>query len=134
ANGSHVPKPCTQGEGNVLEKFTAIPIHDQVASVSHTRRTGRAPGIQSTHPMTSPTSEIRAQPSTPFFTLSGTLLPFLLLALSLLVSPRFLEHHISLEWRLGNIRGPAYVLQALLVGAAAASMLFRRGIGARLAT
>ncbi|PYO58827.1 MAG: hypothetical protein DMD83_01980 [Candidatus Rokuibacteriota bacterium] len=84
--------------------------------------------------MTSSTSEIRAQPSAPLFTLSGTLLPFLLLALSLLVSPRFLEHYISLEWRLGNIRGPGYVLQALLVGAAAVSMLLRRRISARLAT
>jgi hypothetical protein len=84
--------------------------------------------------MTSSTSEIRAQPSAPLFTLSGMLLPFLLLALSLLVSPRFLESHISLEWRLGNIRGPAYALQALLVGAAAVSMLLRRRISARLAT
>ena len=90
--------------------------------------------IQYTARMTSPTSEIRAQPSAPFFTLSGTLMAFLLLALCLLISPRFLEHYISLEWRLGNIRGPAYVLQALLVGAAAVTMLFRRGISARLAT
>ena len=90
--------------------------------------------IQYAQSMTSSTSEIRAQPSAPLFTLSGTLLPFLLLALSLLVSPRFLEHYISLEWRLGNIRGPGYVLQALLVGAAAVSMLLRRRISARLAT
>jgi len=102
--------------------------------VPRPRRTAWAPVIQYTARMTSPTSEIRAQPRAPFFTLSGTLLPFLLLALSLLVSPRFLEHHISLEWRLGNIRWPAYVLQALLVGAAAVSMLFRRRISARLAT
>src|SRR5262249_35792864 len=27
ANGSQVPEPCTHGEGNVPEKFTAIPMH-----------------------------------------------------------------------------------------------------------
>jgi hypothetical protein len=68
---------------------------------------------------------------TPVSTLVPTLLCCFLLALSFLVWPGFLERHISLEWRLGNMRLPAYALQALLAGAAAVTWLLRRPISSR---
>src|SRR5262249_10896542 len=131
--GRMCPNPALTARATCRRNSRRFQFMSGGLDVPHARRTARTRVLQYTSRMTSPTSEVRAQPSAPFFPLSGTLLPFLLLVLSLLVSPRFLEHHISLEWRLGNIRGPAYVLQAFLVGAAAVSMLFRRGISARLA-
>jgi hypothetical protein len=76
-------------------------------------------------------SDIRTQASTSVSALPAMLLCVLLLALSFLVWPGFLERQISLEWRLGNMRLPAYTLQALLAGAAAVTGLLRRPINSR---
>lgn len=40
---------------------------------------------------------------------------------------------MSLEWRIGDVRPAAYVLQALLAGAAVSTGLFRQSIGTRFA-
>ena len=61
----------------------------------------------------------------------ATLVSGVLLLLSVLAWPGFLERHMSLEWRLGNVRPAAYVLQAALAGAATLAAVFRRSLGAR---
>jgi hypothetical protein len=76
-------------------------------------------------------SAIRTQASTPVSTLPATLLCVFLLALSFLVWPGFLEHQIALDWKLGNMRLSAYVLQALFAGAAVVTGLLRRPINSR---
>ena len=78
--------------------------------------------------ITASTSDIQTPVSTPVSGLPATLLSFFLLTLSFLVWPGFLEHQLSLEWKLGNMRLPAYALQTLLAGAAAVTWLLRQPI------
>jgi hypothetical protein len=61
----------------------------------------------------------------------ATVLAALLLLLSFLVWPPFLERHVSLDWRLGNMRPAAYLLQATLAGGAILAVVCRRSLGAR---
>src|SRR5215471_12494548 len=63
----------------------------------------------------------------------ATVLAALLLLLSFLVWPPFLERHVSLDWRLGNMRPAAYLLLAMLAGGAILAVVCRRSLGARFA-
>jgi hypothetical protein len=64
---------------------------------------------------------------------AGTALAALLLLVSIVVWPPFLERHVSLDWRLGNVRPAAHILQAALAGGALLAAVFRRSLGDRFA-
>src|SRR5258706_2654544 len=64
---------------------------------------------------------------------AGTALAALLLLVSIVVWPPFLERHVSLDWRLGNVRPAAHILQGALAGGALLAAVFRRSLGDRFA-
>jgi len=64
--------------------------------------------------------------------LPAVILCSVLLGLSLLVWPHFLERWISLEWRVGDVRLAAYAVQALVVSAAVAVAVWRQQINTRV--
>src|SRR5215468_4020266 len=63
----------------------------------------------------------------------ATVLSGMLALLAVVIWPGFLERHLSLDWRIGNVRAAAYALQAAFAATAVVVAVARRWIGAHVA-